>query len=68
MDKFVRLVGQRGSGEAGFNMSKGLEMMTFDIVGDLAFGETFGGVDSGEFLIVVCGQTPETSCRARALN
>ncbi len=49
-------------------MSKGLEMMTFDIVGDLAFGETFGGVDSGEFLIVVCGQTPETSCRARALN
>ncbi len=52
VDKFVRLVGQRGSGEAGFNMGKGLEMMTFDIVGDLAFGETFGGVDSGERLLV----------------
>lgn len=53
VDKFVRLVGNRGGGPDGFDIGKGLEMMTFDIVGDLAFGETFGGVDSGECF--VCG-------------
>ncbi len=50
VDKFVRVVGQRGAGDAGFNICKGLEMMPFHIVGDLAFGETFGGVESGKIL------------------
>lgn len=48
VDKFVRVVGDRGQQKGGLNISKALEMMTFDIIGDLAFGETFGGVDSGE--------------------
>jgi cytochrome P450 len=48
VDKFVRVVGERGGRKGGFDISKGLEMMTFDIIGDLAFGEVFGGVESGE--------------------
>ncbi|KAI3322259.1 cytochrome P450 [Xylariaceae sp. AK1471] len=48
VDKFIRLAGRRGARPEGFDMGKGLEMMTFDIIGDLAFGETFGGVDSDE--------------------
>ena len=47
VDKFISAAGQRGTKAGGFDMGKGLEMMTFDIIGDLAFGETFGGVDSG---------------------
>lgn len=47
VDKFIYVAGQRGAKAGGFDMGKGLEMMTFDIIGDLAFGETFGGVDSG---------------------
>ncbi|KAI1205728.1 cytochrome P450 [Annulohypoxylon truncatum] len=46
VDRFIEVVGERGSQSGGFNLGKGLEMMTFDIIGDLAFGETFGGVDS----------------------
>ncbi|OTB04031.1 hypothetical protein M426DRAFT_73617 [Hypoxylon sp. CI-4A] len=46
VDKFINAAGRRGSGKAGYDIGKGLEMMTFDIIGDLAFGETFGGVDN----------------------
>lgn len=52
VDKFVRVVGDRGQREGGLDISKALEMMTFDIIGDLAFGETFGGVDSGECICI----------------
>jgi cytochrome P450 len=48
IDKFIKTVGKRGSNPGGFDIGKGLEMMTFDIIGDLAFGENFGGVDSSE--------------------
>lgn len=48
VDKFIKAAGRRGSNAGGFDMGKGLEMMTFDIIGDLAFGETFGGVESGK--------------------
>ncbi|KAK3301896.1 cytochrome P450 [Chaetomium strumarium] len=48
VDRFIRVVGERGAREGGFDMGKGLEMMTFDIIGDLAFGETFGGVESDQ--------------------
>ena len=49
VDKFINVVGERGSkDEGGFNMSKGFGMVAFDIIGDLAFGETFGGLDSGK--------------------
>ncbi|KAL2829477.1 benzoate 4-monooxygenase cytochrome P450 [Aspergillus cavernicola] len=44
IDRFVEQVGIKGA--VGFDLSKGFEMMTFDVIGDLAFGETFGGVET----------------------
>ncbi|KAL2833623.1 benzoate 4-monooxygenase cytochrome P450 [Aspergillus pseudoustus] len=46
VDRFIEQVGARG--EKGFDFCKGADMMTFDIIGDLAFGETFGGVETFE--------------------
>ncbi|KAL4978762.1 benzoate 4-monooxygenase cytochrome P450 [Aspergillus desertorum] len=46
IDRFVKETGVKGA--KGFDLGKGFEMMTFDIIGDLAFGETFGGVESFE--------------------
>ncbi|KAJ5945534.1 Short-chain dehydrogenase/reductase SDR [Penicillium verhagenii] len=46
IDRFVQQVGVKGS--TGFDLGKGFEMMTFDIIGDLAFGETFRGVETFE--------------------
>ncbi|KAI0378814.1 benzoate 4-monooxygenase cytochrome P450 [Hypomontagnella monticulosa] len=48
IDKFIRLVDVRGSGPKGVDMSIMFESMTFDIVGDLAFGESFGALDSNK--------------------
>ncbi|KAI2618916.1 benzoate 4-monooxygenase cytochrome P450 [Hypoxylon sp. NC1633] len=48
VDKLIRLVGTRGSSEKGVDMSTLFESMTFDIVGDLAFGETFEALDNGK--------------------
>jgi hypothetical protein len=56
IDQFVRIAGERGNpgllqktGQRGWDIGKVYEMMTFDIIGDLAFGETFGGLDSGRY-------------------
>ncbi|KAH6658724.1 putative cytochrome P450 [Truncatella angustata] len=46
VDKFVRLVGTKGRSPAGFDISALLEMLTFDITGDLAFGKSFGCLDN----------------------
>lgn len=48
VDKLIRLVGIKGSTEKGVDISTLFESMTFDITGDLAFGETFGALDSDE--------------------
>ncbi|KIA75976.1 cytochrome P450 [Aspergillus ustus] len=52
VDRFIEQVGVRG--EKGFDFCKGADMMTFDVIGDLAFGETFGGVET---CMVVLTQT-----------
>lgn len=50
IDKFVNLVGELGrKGDGSFDITKGFGMMAFDVIGDLAFGETFGGLESGEY-------------------
>ncbi|KAI2631794.1 putative cytochrome P450 [Xylaria nigripes] len=47
VDYFMKLVGTRGAPQnGGFDIGKAFEMMTFDIIGDLAFGETFKALDS----------------------
>ena len=46
VDQFVEKLGKIGT--AGSNMVDLYTMMTFDIIGDLAFGETFQGVETGQ--------------------
>ncbi|KAI0182536.1 cytochrome P450 [Xylaria flabelliformis] len=47
-DRFVSLLASRGSKAHGYDISKGYEMATFDIIGLLAFGESFRGVESDQ--------------------
>jgi cytochrome P450 len=49
VDQFVRLIGERAPFDSkGINMTKWFEIVTFDILGEMAFGESFGGLDRGE--------------------
>ncbi len=48
VDNFIVKLGERGSRPEGLDLGQSFEMMTFDIIGSLAFGETFQGVDSGK--------------------
>jgi cytochrome P450 len=54
IDKFVGKLGAAGAKSSGFDIGKGYEMMTFDIIGDLAFGETFGGLEKGRYSFFFC--------------
>ncbi|KAF2969677.1 hypothetical protein GQX73_g3914 [Xylaria multiplex] len=45
VDKFVELLPGR---PRDWDLTKGYEMLTFDIIGDLAFGESFGAIESPE--------------------
>lgn len=44
VDKFIARIGDLGA--EGLDIVQWFNMMTFDIIGDLAFGESFGGIDS----------------------
>ncbi|KAJ2997219.1 hypothetical protein NUW58_g719 [Xylaria curta] len=46
VDAFIHLVGVRGSRKEGFDVSKTLQSLAFDITGDLSFGEPFGALES----------------------
>lgn len=49
IDDFVEKVGKPiNSDTDGVDMDKWLNLITFDIIGELAFGKTFGGVKTGE--------------------
>ncbi|KAI0391864.1 cytochrome P450 [Xylariaceae sp. FL0594] len=48
VDAFVAQLGVRGSQEGGLDIVVWFNLATFDIIGSLAFGESFGGVKSGE--------------------
>ncbi|KAK7178809.1 cytochrome P450 [Paraphaeosphaeria sporulosa] len=48
VDKLIDRVGELGTAPEGVDIVKWWNMMTFDIIGDLAFGETFGGLQSGK--------------------
>ncbi|KAK4667655.1 hypothetical protein QC763_310850 [Podospora pseudopauciseta] len=45
MDIWVESLLKKGSRKEGFEMGKSFEIMTFDIIGELAFGENFKGVE-----------------------
>lgn len=46
VDRFIRKIG-RDSGRA-FNIVIAFKLVGFDIIGDLGFGESFGGTESGK--------------------
>jgi cytochrome P450 len=48
VDGFVNRLGVDGACEKGLNMTKWFEMIAFDILGEMAFGETFHCVENGE--------------------
>ncbi|KAK4159872.1 cytochrome P450 [Cladorrhinum sp. PSN259] len=49
IDLFVEKLGQLGGpGTNGLNMSQWYEMVAFDIMGELAIGESFHGVENGK--------------------
>lgn len=47
VDGFVRRLGQDGCFKQGLNMTKWFEMIAFDILGEMAFGETFHCIETG---------------------
>jgi cytochrome P450 len=49
VDGFVERLGEEGTKGGGLNMTKWFEMLAFDILGEMAFGETFHCVESGRF-------------------
>ncbi|KAM7185510.1 cytochrome P450 [Naviculisporaceae sp. PSN 640] len=48
VDKFVSRLGEVGAGPGGMNMTKWFEMVAFDTLGEMAFGESFHGVETGK--------------------
>ncbi|KAF2235990.1 putative cytochrome P450 [Viridothelium virens] len=46
IDKSIKRIGM--CSEEGIDIAQWFTRMTFDIIGDLAFGETFHGIESGE--------------------
>lgn len=55
IDRFIDQIGRLG--RDGIDMTMWSNLMTFDVIGELAFGKSFGGVESGEmhFWIAVVG-------------
>ncbi|KAI1305539.1 cytochrome P450 [Xylaria venustula] len=49
VDKFVKILPERGGPDSkGINMTKWFEMNSFDILGEMAFGESFHSLDTGK--------------------
>ncbi|KAH7400489.1 cytochrome P450 [Cadophora sp. MPI-SDFR-AT-0126] len=49
VSQFIKHLGRLAANNEAFNMVNWLNFTTFDIIGDLAFGEPFGCLASGEF-------------------
>lgn len=47
VDEFIQKLGTEGTGPEGTDMVMWFNLTTFDIIGSLAFGESFEGVKSG---------------------
>ncbi|RJE20956.1 Cytochrome p450, partial [Aspergillus sclerotialis] len=49
IDKFIEIIGKKaGKGSDGLNMTKWYEMVGFDILGEMAFGESFHSIEDGK--------------------
>lgn len=54
VDSFISSIPTR-NGSEGMNMTKWYEMVAFDILGEMAFGESFHSIESGQ-LAKTCGR------------
>ncbi|KAF9729395.1 hypothetical protein PMIN06_011064 [Paraphaeosphaeria minitans] len=62
IDTFVDQIGTHG--RDGINLTTWFNLMTFDVIGELAFGKSFGGVESGkvhEWIAVVLASMGQAS-------
>ena len=50
VDEFIVQIGKEGAKPEGIDIVRWFNLTTFDIIGSLAFGESFEGVKSGECL------------------
>lgn len=48
IDAFIRKIGEDGA--TGIDIVKAFTLMSFDVIGDLGFGETFKGIESSNAL------------------
>lgn len=48
VDGFLEKLDKLGSGPQGLDMTKWYMMLSFDIAGEMAYGETFGCIESGK--------------------
>ena len=48
VELFIDRIEKHGAKEGGINMVMWFNLLTFDIIGSLAFGEPFGGLESGK--------------------
>lgn len=53
VDEFITQLGLNSSGEEGLDIVFWFNLTTFDIIGSLAFGESFEGLKSGELRILM---------------
>lgn len=50
LDGFIEKVGRLGQGPKGIDMTEWFEMIAFDVLGEMAFGESFSSVEQGPSL------------------
>lgn len=68
VDQFITSIGQLGGPETkGINMSKWFEMVSFDILGEMAFGESFHCIETGLYGCFRLRWYPLISTRQTAL-
>ncbi|KAB2572470.1 cytochrome P450 [Lasiodiplodia theobromae] len=48
VDAFISKIGELGSAKEGIDLTRWFHLLTLDIIGDLAFGQSFGGIESGK--------------------
>lgn len=52
IDRFVRIIGEKAPpGSNGINMTKWYEMCSLDILGEMAFGESFHSLETGKISV-----------------
>lgn len=73
VDKFIEKIADAAAGPQGLNMTDWYEMLAFDVLGEMAFGESFHCIDDGPSFqsfppfASVCSRTGSSHHRETAL-